>query len=141
MKKQTIQKTAVLVFLFVSFSGLIAGQDLGENSSEMLYEMPEFGNSTSVPEHLLGYPNQVSGGFYGPQILGMIFGGVFLTLMAGRTGPKASVLAGGFATWVSSLLLFGVTLISDLNLITEHHVIVTSTILFIGLAVTYAGGR
>lgn len=138
MKKKTIHKTAVLMILFVSFSGLIAGQS---NSSEMLYEMPEFGNQTSVPEHLLGYPNQVSGGFFGPQILGMVFGGVFLTFMAGRTGPRVSVLAGGFVTWVSSLLLYGVTLISDLNLITEYMVIVTSTILFVGLLITYAGGR
>jgi hypothetical protein len=138
MKKQKIQKATVLFLLFISFSSLIAGQS---NETELLYEMPEFGNDTSVPEHLLGYPNQVSGGFYGPQILGMVFGGVFLTFMAGRTGPKVSVLASGFATWVTSLLLYGVTLISNLNLITEYQVIVTSTLLFVGLMVTYAGGR
>lgn len=111
------------------------------NATELLYKMPEYGNST-VPGKLLGYPNQVSGGIYGPEILGMVFGGIFLTFMAGRFGPRVSALVSGFATWVVSLLLYGVTLITQLNLITEYHVTVTSALLFSGLVVTWMiGGR
>lgn len=132
MRKEIMFLTVFVLF----FAGPVAGQD---NSTEYLYPMPETGNQTSIPGHLLGYPNQVSGGVYGPEILGMVFGGVFLTFMAGRTGPRSSLVASGFATWVASLLLFGVTLISNLELITEQHVIITSTVVFVTLIFAWNG--
>lgn len=129
MKKKVI----FLTMLLLGLSGVVAGA----NDTELIYEMPNYGNDTTVPEHLLGYPNQASGGLFGPQIIGMTFGGIFLTFLAGGFGARISILTSGFGTWVVSLLLYGVTMITNLKLITEYHVIVTSTILLVGLIVSW----
>jgi len=105
-----------------------------------LYELPNASDSSFV-ELLFGYPNKITGGFFGAEIILLIFATTFLSSLAFQRSARVSFLLGSFTSWITSLILVGMGTMLGTSIVGSEVLTVTSVVLIVALIGNYIGGR
>lgn len=104
------------------------------NETEMLYDMPSL-NDNSMQDYFLGHPNELMNGFFGTEIVAIVFFATMMTFLAMRFGPRPAFLLGSWAGWITSLFLFG------MGIVGSYQIIVMSVLVMLGLFFNWTGGQ